>query len=173
MSSTNTISKKRNKKTTVSKQSKKRIEQKLNTILLSLDNQLTYDLYVDDDFKSSILEKDLRVNLETIHKLPTYNIQFNTKHDDEDNNDKKNKKRITPPQYLKTTSSFEDDEYIKSLTIEKVGNIMYRFDYDKGIIYDMKMNEVGHIDDCGDICILNDNNNVDDDDNEEDNEEAR
>jgi|688.fasta_scaffold163958_2 hypothetical protein len=170
MSSTNSVSKKKIKKlTNTHKQSKKRIEQKLNTILLSLDNQLRYDLSVDDEFKSSILEKDLRVNLDTIHKLPTYNIEFNTKHDDDDHNDKKSRKRIIDN---KVSSSFEDDEYIKSLTIEKVGNIMYRFDYDKGIIYDMKMNEVGHIDDCGDICILNDNSNNENQEENDDQDET-
>jgi hypothetical protein len=165
MSSTTSITNKRSKKTSnVSKQTKKKIEQKLNTILLSLDNQLAYDLTIADEFKSSILEKDMHVNIDIINKLPTKNLQFKTKIDEDENNDKKNKKRIHE------NNNNEEDEYIKSLTIEKVGNIMYRFDYDKGIIYDMKMNEVGHIDDCGDICILNEADNVDEEVNEEQDE---
>jgi len=161
--STNTINKKRTKKNTTNKQNKKKIENKLNTILLSLDNQLTYDLSVDDDFKSSILERDIRVNLDTIHKLPTYDIQFKTKLEEDETLERKNKKNN-----IIISNNDEDDDYIKTLVVEKVGNIFYRFDYDKGIIYDMKMNEVGHIDDGGDICILNETDNEVDNNNEQD-----
>ncbi len=164
----NTNTKKRTKKPTQNKQSRKKIENKLNTILLSLDNQLNYDLSVDDDFKSSILERDMRVNLDKIQKLPTYNIQFKSKLEEEDNTNniktKKGKKYSSD-----NLNNTEDDEYIKTLTVEKVGNIYYRFDYDKGIIYDMKMEEVGYIDDAGLISILNEED-VEEDNTTEENE---
>ena len=163
--STSNISKKKitkNAQTKQTRQNKKKIENKLNNILLSLDNQLSYDLTVDDDFKSTIYERDMTVNINKINKLPTFNMNFKTKQEEDDantNNGSKKNRKIT----IENTNNNnnEDDEYIKTLVIEKVGNIFYRFDYDKGIIYDMKMNEVGHIDDCGDICILNDNENDD------------
>jgi hypothetical protein len=166
---TSTISKKQRITKNASKRAtnKKKIENKLNTILLSLDNQLHYDFLVDDEYKSSLLEKDFRVNLDNIHKLPTYNIQFKTKLEEDENTEKRNKKNIRE---TVNTSVVEDDEYIKTLTIEKVGNILYRFDYDKGIIYDMKMNEVGHIDDGGDICLLNETPVIEEDVTEEQDE---
>jgi hypothetical protein len=87
-------------------------------------------------------------------KLPTYNIEFSTKTEDNDNTEKKKiqKKIIEKSQ---VDEEIEDDN--KNHTIEKIGNIYYKFDYDKGIIYDLKMNEVGHIDDYGEICMINEN----------------
>jgi hypothetical protein len=96
----------------------------------------------------------MSIHHEIIKKLPSYNIDFKTKMDDEIS-DKKIKKKIEINKEVSNEEEVEEDGC--NLPIEKVGNLYYKFDYDKGIIYDMKMNEVGHIDDYGEICILNEN----------------
>jgi len=139
---------------------KKQIENKLNSFNI-FNNELTYDLSVEDEYKSSLLERDMSIHHEIIKKLPSYNIDFKTKMDDEIS-DKKIKKKIEINKEVSNEEEVEEDGC--NLPIEKVGNLYYKFDYDKGIIYDMKMNEVGHIDDYGEICILNEN----EEENEED-----
>lgn len=159
-----TVSIKKIKKTVIKKPrknvKKKIIENRLNSLTL-FNDELTYDLSVDDEYKSSILERDMTVHYDKIKQLPTYNITFKTKTDDNEIVEKK----------MKHVEEEVDDES-KMLPIEKVGNIYYKFDYDKGIIYDMKMNEVGHIDDYGEICIINDKK-YGDDNEEEDIEDER
>jgi hypothetical protein len=164
--------KSKNKKNKINK-SKKKIEDKINTSIFN--NELSYDLSIDDEFKSSLLERDLTIHMDIIKNLPTYKIEFKTKQDDDDINDKKNKRnRIDKKNNTSNNDMTDnyDEEYIKTLTIDKVGNISYRFDYDKGIIFDLKMNEVGHIDDYGEICMIENNiEELQEEDNTEEQEE--
>jgi hypothetical protein len=164
--------KSKNKKNKINK-SKKKIEDKINTSIFN--NELSYDLSIDDEFKSSLLERDLTIHMDIIKNLPTYKIEFKTKQDDDDINDKKNKRnRIDKKNNTNNNDMTDnyDEEYIKTLTIDKVGNISYRFDYDKGIIFDLKMNEVGHIDDYGEICMIENNiEELQEEDNTEEQEE--
>jgi predicted PilT family ATPase len=160
--------------------SKKKIEDKINTTIFN--NELSYDLSVDDEFKSSLLERDLTIHMDIIKNLPTYKIEFKTKQDDDEHHqsvpNKNKKSRIDKKINTNTNTNNNDmtdnydEEYIKTLTIDKVGNISYRFDYDKGIIFDLKMNEVGHIDDYGEICMIENNiEELHEEDNTEEQEE--
>jgi hypothetical protein len=164
--------KSKNKKNKLTK-SKKKIEDKINTSIYN--NELSYDLSIDDEFKSSLLERDLTIHLDIIKNLPTYKIEFKTKQDDDDVNDKRNKRNRIDKKINTNNNDMTDnydEEYIKTLTIDKVGNISYRFDYDKGIIFDLKMNEVGHIDDYGEICMIENNiEELHEEDNTEEQEE--
>jgi hypothetical protein len=140
---------------------KKQIENKLNSFNI-FNNELGYDLSIDDEYKSSLLQRDMTINYKKIESLPTYNIEFLTKTEDNDNTEKKKiSKKIIEKTNNDEVEEIEDDN--KSHTIEKVGNVYYKFDYDKGIIYDLKMNEVGHIDDYGEICMMNEEENEEED----------
>jgi hypothetical protein len=152
LQSTSQISKKtKQTKKTNAKGKKKLIENKvLNIVNNNLPFELSYDMTVEEEFKSSVLERDMSIHMDIINKLPTFKVDFKTRNEEEDAIEKKTKRtvRIKP-----IVEDNEEDEYMKNLPIEKVGSTQYKFDYDKGIIYDMKDNEVGHIDSYGEICI--------------------
>lgn len=140
-----------------------------NRVTSSVDNalpfELSYDMSVDDEFKSSLLERDMTIHIDIINKLPTFKLNFKTRNDEEDSSEKKTKKL---PRIKHVVEENDEDEYMKNLPIEKVGNNQYKFDYDKGIIYDMKGVEVGHIDSYGEICISGEEANEDDNSNLQD-----
>jgi hypothetical protein len=141
-----------------------------NKVSISVDSilpfELSYDMSVDDEFKSSLLERDMTIHMDIISKLPTFKVDFKTKSDEEEHNEKKNKKAVRIKQPV--VEENDEDEYMKNLPIEKVGNAQYKFDYDKGIIYDMKDCQVGHIDSYGEICINGEEPNEDDNSNLDD-----
>ena len=156
---------KKSKKSEKSKNTvKNEINKKTETILeqlypnSDLNNKiLDYDFDIEDElfFKKTNIKKNKIVNHNLLNKLPSLdcnidNISIDTESnltDDENNLVKKINSQINDS----NVDTLDLD--LDSLEREQVGEKYYYFDYSKGIIYDLKYNSIGYIDEFGEIFI--------------------
>jgi hypothetical protein len=123
---------------------KNAIEEKLNHLypnkFLNKD-ELEYDLDIQSEYRKHLHIQNNIVNLQRIANLPT--LQINNLDDIED--DESQDKEII----------CENDSDIELDTLEKetIGNKTYYLDYIKGIIYNLELDIIGHIDELGEINI--------------------
>jgi len=133
-----------NKKAKIKIKRKKTIENKLNELYPNkvLNKQeLEYDLDIQDEYRKYLHIQNNIANLDRIANLPT--LQINNLNDIEDDESQDN------------VIICENDSDIELDTLEKeaIGNKTYYFDYIKGIIYNLELDIIGHIDELGEINI--------------------
>lgn len=125
-----------------SKKTKKQIEKDVNkkTKLKSMDSQyeLFYDYSVDPIYHSSMPSNNKKPNLDIISKLPKVSLKSKIETDIDDTMDQ-----------TTTNDNLTNEIDIDNLVKEKIGDNYYYFDYEMGIIYDLKYQPIGHIDDDG------------------------
>jgi hypothetical protein len=124
--------------------SKNEIEDKLNHLYPNKGlnkAELEYDLDIHSEYRKHLHIQNNTVDLERIANLPT--LQINNLNDIEDDESQDN------------VIICENDSDIELDTLEKesIGNKTYYFDYIKGIIYNLELDIIGHIDELGEINI--------------------
>jgi hypothetical protein len=147
---TNQIVKKKivvKKRETKKENCKKKIEQELDnkypSINLQTDYELTYDLNIPPQFLNGIKKTQDKINFELIKKLPC--LKINAVVEDT---------TIDEPDEIQVNQQDPIDEVdTENLELNKVGDKYYYFDYDKGIIYNLKYKPIGCIDEYGEISI--------------------
>ncbi len=109
-------------------------------------SELSYDLNIKNEFLINLSLHNNTVNYNLINKLPQLRIKnTNLVNEDIDECDEENNE---------ININNENDDIDKdSLEMDKIGDKNYYFDYDKGIIYNLKYIEVGHIDEYGEINL--------------------
>ena len=142
---------------------KKKVEKKMEELYSNknlLNMELDYDYDIDGN--NSFIDKkknSKKVNYELLDKLPKLECNldnFNSSNenyfedDDESTNSTNSKKNNSDIENLSNTSLDID---LDSLEQEQVGEKYYYFDYSKDIIYDLKYNSIGYIDEFGEIFI--------------------
>ena len=140
------------------KKTKKQIETMLDK-KYPLSNA-NYELSYDYDIKPQYLEQmrgkgiftmdraDREPNLNLINKLPSFRIKT-------DIEEIANIQDEPDEEMLETNTYTGDDLDIDKEGLEKetIGDKSYYLDHDKGIIYDMSYNNVGYIDEIGELVI--------------------
>tara|TARA_B100001093_G_scaffold388375_1_gene374481 strand:- start:4270 stop:4794 length:525 start_codon:yes stop_codon:yes gene_type:complete len=166
--------KKSNKKKTFSFKKKhndlkKKIEEKLDKLYSNHDlenTKLDYDYNNSDHVLwKKYKSENKKVNYELINKLPNLEFNFTNFINDGENNFENDdsfasKKTDIDIDNLSNDNLNNDnlsmdklDIDLDSLEQEKVGEKYYYFDYSKGIIYDLKYDAIGYIDEFGEIFI--------------------
>lgn len=153
INTTNKVIKKKlivKKKDTKKDIGKKKIEQELDnkfpSVNLQTDYELTYDLNIPPQFLNGIKKTKEDINFELIKKLPCLKLINSVIEDN----------TIDEPDEIQTNQQEQyDDIDTENLELSKVGDKYYYFDYDKGIIYNLKYKPIGCIDEYGEISIEN------------------
>lgn len=113
--------------------------------------ELTYDLNIKNEFLVNLSLHNKTINYNLINKLPQLGIKntniVNMNDDADDCDEEINETNI---------NNDIDDIDKDNLEMDKIGDKNYYFDYDKGIIYNLKFIEVGHIDEYGEINLNDD-----------------
>ena len=127
-----------------------------------LNKELDYDYDIKDTnffINKNIKNNSKKINYKLLDKLPKLECNLNNinsdnendfEDDDESTNSTNSKKNNSDIENL-SNSSLDID--VDSLEQEQVGEKYYYFDYSKGIIYDLKYNSIGYIDEFGEIFI--------------------
>ena len=132
----------------IKKKRKKRKKKKSSNDDLDIQ-YLEYDLDIESEFKKTLKSNfSNKLDMNIINKLPKLEsdkiIEIKVQ--------KKNLKiKLKKNKALVESMDIEID--VDSLDKQLIGNKVYYIDYDKGIIYDKKLNSVGNIGEFGEINI--------------------
>jgi hypothetical protein len=135
--------------TPIKKKRKKRKKKKSSND--DLDTQyLDYDLNIESEFKKTLISNfSHKLDMNIINKLPKLEsdkiIEIKVI--------KKKKLKIKLKKIKPLVESMDIEIDVDSLDKQLIGNEVYYIDYDKGIIYDKKLNSVGNIGEFGEINI--------------------
>jgi len=152
-----TTAKPRAKSTRVSK---KQVETMLDKKYASGKLEANYELSYDYDIKPQYLDQlkatgytlansIKKPNLNLISKLPSHKIKtiaLDAAIDEEEDD-------VLENQGLAEDQALAEDIDRENLEIETIGDKKYYLDHDKGIIYDMAYNNVGYIDEIGELIL--------------------
>jgi hypothetical protein len=154
---TKSATKPRAKGTSTSSRAKKQVETILDKKYASNKLEISYELSYDYDIKQQHLDslgKKVVIgkpNLKLISKLPSYKIKTLaidtiTEVVNEVANEVEEEDCVE-------TNIIDDGIDRDNLETETIGDKKYYLDHDKGIIYDMSYNNVGYIDEIGELVI--------------------
>jgi len=132
----------------IKKKRKKRKKKKSSNDDLDIQ-YLEYDLDIESEFKKTLKSNfSNKLDMNIINKLPKLEsdkiIEIKVQKKNLKIKLKKNKALV---------ESMDTEIDVDSLDKQLIGNKVYYIDYDKGIIYDKKLNSVGNIGEFGEINI--------------------
>ena len=122
------------------------LDNKFPSVNLQTDFELTQDLNIPTQFLNGIKKTKDDINFELIKKLPCLKL-INSVIEDNTIDE--------PDEIQNNQQELFDDIDTENLELSKVGDKYYYFDYDKGIIYNLKYKPIGCIDEYGEISIEN------------------